>query len=94
MLFRSFAVIADLDGNGLYAANERVPMLKATSHDVEMTATLPLATASLDAAPQAATTSDVQKAQRCAAIGIALRHSGQSRVVDSTSGSVRRRAIR
>lgn len=36
----------------------------------------------------------VQKAQRVAAIGIALRHSGQSRVVLSTSGSVRRRSMR
>jgi hypothetical protein len=36
--------------------------------------------------PQAGATSEVQNAQRAAAIGIALRHSGQSRVVDSTSG--------
>ena len=43
---------------------------------------------------QAGATSDVQNAQREAAIGIALRHSGQSRVVDSTSGPVRRRSMR
>ena len=38
-------------------------------------------------------TAAVQNAQRVAAVGIALRHSGQSRVGRSTSGSVRRRAI-
>jgi hypothetical protein len=43
---------------------------------------------------QAGATSVVQNAHRDAATGIALRHSGQSRVVDSTSGPVRRRSIR
>jgi hypothetical protein len=42
----------------------------------------------------AGATSVVQNAHRDAAIGIALRHSGQSRVVDSTSGPVRRRSMR
>jgi hypothetical protein len=40
-----------------------------------------------------ATISAVQNAQRRAATGMALRHSGHSLVVDSTSGSVLRRAI-
>ena len=48
----------------------------------------------IGAGGQAGASSDVQNAQRCAPIGIALRHSGQSRVFDSTSGSVRRRAMR
>lgn len=44
--------------------------------------------------PQAAgVTSAVQNAHRRAARGIELRHSGHSRVVLSTSGSVLRRAI-
>jgi hypothetical protein len=43
---------------------------------------------------QAGATSVVQNAHRDAAIGIALRHCGQSRVVNSTSGPVRRRSMR
>ena len=38
-------------------------------------------------------TSRVQKAHARAPVGMALRHHGQSRVVDSTSGSVLRRAM-
>ena len=41
----------------------------------------------------AAPTCAVQKAQRRAAFGMLLRHSGQSRVVGSTGSSVLRRAI-
>jgi hypothetical protein len=40
-----------------------------------------------------AETGAVQKAHRRAALGIELRHSGQFRVVDATSGSVFLRAI-
>src|ERR1700730_249447 len=38
-------------------------------------------------------TGDVQNAQRCAAMGITLRHSGHLRVVGSPGGSWRNRAI-
>lgn len=44
--------------------------------------------------PDSAGTSDVQKAQRVALIGMLLRQNGQSRVVGSTGSSVLRRDIR
>src|SRR5688572_13949255 len=45
-------------------------------------------------AQAAAPTSAVQNAQRLAATGMLLRHSGQSRTVGSTGGSVFRRSIK